>query len=235
MRKTLKQLGRDTGYLLAGLPIAIPAFVITVVGVAAGVATAVVWIGVPVLAATLLAMRGMAAAGREQLAEVTGESVPRPRHKQARPGASGLRRLLTAVADGQSWMNLLWSVINFPVAILGFVVAATWWAATVASLVYPLYGWIFRRLFGSDGDGMEYATRWLGWGDSYLAVAALGFLGGLVLAVLLPLALRGCALMQAGIARSLLTGLAENGSPRLDREQRLDSESTRVRDRIARA
>lgn len=229
-----KQLGTDTAYLLGSFPVALPAFVIAVAGFAAGVGTAVVWIGVPILAATLLAMRGLAAAGRAPLEAVTGHEVAAPRYKRAPADASALRRFLTAATDGQSWLNLLWGVVNFPIAVAGFAVAVSWWAATVASLAYPLYGWIIRRAVGEDGSGLEYATDWLGWGDSYLAISVLTVIGGVVMALLLPLILRGFALTQAGLGRGLLASLSEAEQPQsrddLMRQMgTLDDELARVR------
>ncbi len=243
MNKAFKQVGVDTAYLLSSFPIAFPAFVIAVTGFALGIGTAVIWIGVPILAATLLAMRGLAAAGRVQLPAVLGTAVARPNYKRAPAGASPLRRFLTAVTDGQSWLNLLWAVINFPIAVAGFVLTVAWWATTVSAITYPLYGWIIDRAVGEgDGNGIEYATRWLGWGDSYGAVAGLTFLGGLVLALLLPLVLRGSALVQAFIGQALLASLPEFASEdpqsRDDLERRIgtiDEELARVREQLTRA
>ena len=232
MNKIFKQLGADSGYLLSSFPIAIPAFVITVTGFAAGLGTAVVWVGVPILAATLFAMRGLAAAGRSQLGAVLNRPIAAPRYKQAPAEASALRRFLTPLADGQSWLNLLWGLVNFPLAIAGFAVAVSWWAATVGSLTYPLYAWVIRRAAG--GDGLEYATRWLGWGDSYAALSTLSVLGGLVMALLLPLVLRGLALTQAGLGRGLLASLSETDAPHGPvRTAAFDAEVTRVQDRLS--
>lgn len=235
MNKIFKQLGADSAYLLSSFPIALPAFVITVAGFAAGIGTAVVWVGVPILAATLFAMRGLAAAGRSQLGAVLRQPINPPRYKRAAEDASALRRYLTPLHDGQSWLNLLWGLVNFPLAVAGFCVALTWWVATVASLAYPLYAWIIRRAVG-EGDGLEYATRWLGWGDSYAALSTLAVLGGLIMALLLPLVLRGFALTQAGLSRGLLASLTENDAPHGPvRTPAIDAEVTRVQERLSAA
>ncbi|GAA2269551.1 hypothetical protein GCM10009853_023940 [Glycomyces scopariae] len=235
MNSIFKQLGADSAYLLSSFPIALPAFVITVTGFAAGVGTAVVWVGVPILAATLLAMRGLAAAGRFQLESVLGRPVHPPRYRRAPEGASALRRFLTPLTDGQSWLNLLWGLVNFPLAVAGFAVALSWWAATVASLAYPLYAWAIRRAT-DDGDGLHYATEWLGWGDSYLAVSALAVAGGLVMALLLPLVLRGFALTQAGLSRGLLASMTDAEHPHGPvRSALADAEVTRVQGRLSQA
>ncbi|WP_051703774.1 sensor domain-containing protein [Glycomyces sp. NRRL B-16210] len=233
MNKIFKQLGADTGYLLASLPIALPAFLITVTGLAAGLSTLVIWIGTPILAATLFAMRGLAAAGRGQLAAVTGRPATAPHYRHTE--STGARRFLAPLADGQSWLNLLWGLVNFPVALAGFVAALAWWAATLASLTYPLYAWAIRRATG-EGDGLEHATRWLGWGDSYAATAALAVLGGLVLALFLPLVLRGFALVQAGLANGLLASLTEHDTPHHPvRTTTADAEITRVQEQLSAA
>ncbi|MCD0442289.1 sensor domain-containing protein [Glycomyces sp. A-F 0318] len=233
MNKIFKQLGADSGYLLSAFPIALPAFVITVTGFSVGLGTAVIWIGVPILAATLFAMRGLAAAGRSQLPAVLNRPVPPAHYKRAPESASALRRYLTPLADGQSWMNLLWGLVNFPLAILGFTVALSWWAATLASLTYPLYAWVIRRATG-EGEGLEYATRWLGWGDSYAALSTLAVLGGLVMALLLPLILRGLALTQAWLARGLLASISEADAPHGPvRTREFGDEVTRVQERLA--
>lgn len=208
MRTTLRQLGVDTGYLISMFAIALPAFIIGVVGTLLGVGTAVIWIGVPIAASTMFAMRGMAAAGRSMLPAVLRREVPRPRYKQAPEGASALRRFLTALTDGQSWLNILWAVTVLPVAIAGFAIAIAWWSVLLATLSYPLWGWIIIAATGESGQGLEYATRWLGWGESYLAMSALTLCGAVVMALTIVPVLRGMAMSEALIGKGMLTSLS---------------------------
>lgn len=209
MRTTLRQLGIDTGYLLSMFFIALPAFIIGVTGTALGVGTAVIWIGVPIAAATLFAMRGMAAAGRSMLPAVLRRELPRPRYKRAREDASVLRRYLTPLTDGQSWLNVLWAVAVLPIAITGFAVAISWWCATAATLLYPAYSWIIDAATNGDNDdGLQYATVWLGWGDSYLARSILAMIGGVIMALTLVPVLRGLALAQAYVGKGMLTSIS---------------------------
>lgn len=205
MKTILKRIGLDSAYLLSSFPIALPAFVIAVTGFAAGAGLAVVWVGVAVLAVTLHAARGFGAIGRAQLAAVLDEELPAPHYAQPPQRASRLRRFLNPITCIQSWLNLLWSVIAFPVAVFGFCVALSWWVAALGTLTWPLYGWIIDRAGGEHG--LHEATRWLGLDDSYAAASLVSLMGGLVLALLLPLVLRGAALMQASLARAMLASL----------------------------
>ncbi|GAB3222877.1 sensor histidine kinase [Glycomyces halotolerans] len=208
MRNRLRQLGIDTGYNLSSFPIALAAFVLTVVGLSTGMGTMAIWVGVPILAAMMLAMRGVAAAGRAQIPMVLGRKLSKPRYRQAPPDSSGLRRFLTVLIDGQSWLNMLWGVVIFPVAVVAFAVTIAWWSATVTALFYPVYGWIIWLAVGSEDQGLVYATEWLGWGDSYFTAALLSFISGLVMAAVLVPLVRGLALAQGHIGRGLLTSVS---------------------------
>ncbi|HLM07868.1 MAG TPA: hypothetical protein VK402_22045 [Blastococcus sp.] len=54
----LRQLGVDNGYALVSFPVVVGFVVVT--GLSVGVGLLVIWVGVAVLAATLLAARGLA-------------------------------------------------------------------------------------------------------------------------------------------------------------------------------
>lgn len=108
----LRQLGVDTGYTLAAFPVAIAAFVVVVTGLAAGVGLLIVWVGVAVLAVTLLAARGFAAVERAWLPAVLDRPVPRPAYLVAE--GRSVRRLLTPVRDPQTWLDALHAVVRFP-------------------------------------------------------------------------------------------------------------------------
>lgn len=208
MRKTLRQLGIDSAYNFSSFPIVLPAFIISLVGFCLGIGTAIIWIGVPIMATTLLTMRGLAAAGRAQITSVIHREITGPRYKRAKPDSSALRRFLTTLTDGQSWLNLLWAITAFPVSIVGFSVTIAWWSASLVTLTWPLYGWIIWLAAGSENTGPYYAAKWLGWGESYIAAAVVAFLAGVILTMALPWVVRGLALAQGWIGKGMLTSLS---------------------------
>ncbi|MEV6980334.1 sensor domain-containing protein [Sphaerisporangium sp. NPDC051017] len=204
MTSLFKRLGTDTLYTLLGFPLAVLSFCLLLPGLAAGIGTTVVWVGLPVLALTLMVARGMANIERSRLPAIIGRPVTLPRRKRAPAGARWPRRAIQPLLDGQSWLDLLHGIVAFPVAIVTFVVTVTWWAVALAGLTYPLYGWITSSI-----PGNVQLPELLGLGSGYI-VDSLFHVGlGAIFGLTLPFVVRGAAMLQAGLGRALLVGVAE--------------------------
>ncbi|MBB6348755.1 sensor histidine kinase [Nonomuraea muscovyensis] len=204
MRSLTRRVLLDTRYTLVGFPTAVIGFVLMVAGVAAGAGTVVVWVGVPVLAGTLMMARGFADAERGWLADVLRRPPVRPRYKPAPEGAGRFRRLVNPLTSGQSWLDLLHCLLNFPIAVASFSLTVTFWAVPLLALTYPLYGLVTSRI----PNNVELPEL-LGFGDGYVTNAVFYVLLGLVFLLILPFATRMSALLRAGLGRALLTGVAE--------------------------
>ncbi|WP_327580584.1 sensor domain-containing protein [Nonomuraea sp. NBC_00507] len=204
MRSLTRRVLLDTRYTLVGFPTAVIGFVLMIAGFSAGVGTAVVWIGVPLLAGTLMVARGFADAERGWLSDVLKRPPVRPRYKPAPPGAGRFRRLINPLTSGQSWLDLLHGILNFPFAILSFVLTVVFWAIPLAGLTWPLYGFITMRI-----PGNTELPELLGLGDGYVVNSVFYLSIGLVFTLLMPIMVRGAALIRAGLGRALLTGVAE--------------------------
>ncbi|KAB8193145.1 sensor histidine kinase [Nonomuraea phyllanthi] len=204
MRSRMRRVLLDTRYTLVGFPTAVIGFVIMLAGFAAGVGTTIVWVGVPLLAATLLAARGFADAERGWLSDVLKRPPVRPRYKPAPPGAGRFRRLVNPMTSGQSWLDLLHGIVNLPFAIVSFVLTVVFWAVPLAGLTYPLYGLITSRI-----PGNVELPELLGLGSGYTVNSFYYVSLGLIFMLILPFAVRGSALLRAGLGRALLTGVAE--------------------------
>ncbi len=200
----LHQLGVDSGYTLTGFPVAIAAFVVVVTGLSAGAGLLVVWVGVAVLAGTLLAARGFAAVERAWLPAVLGRPVPQPAYlvAQGRP----VRKLLTPLRDPQTWLDALHAVVRFPLAVVAFVVTVVFWSGAVGGITYAAYDWALPN--PSDDPDNQDLLELLGHESTAGRRIALYTLLGLVFAVLLPFVVRGVALAQAQLGRVLLTSRA---------------------------
>jgi signal transduction histidine kinase len=189
---------RGYGYLLGGLPLCIVAFVIAVVGFAAGIGTIVVWLGLPILAGTLRASRGLAGVERRGAEWATGRPLP-PHYYRERRGR-GIGRLFSMLADPQSWRDVLHAVVAFPVRVAMFVIAVVWTVGGLGSVLYITWQW---ALPDDDGDGGLF---WLIFGYEFrLGEIALNTALGVIMVATAPLVIRGLVAARAGLARGLLT------------------------------
>ncbi|MBN9110535.1 MAG: sensor domain-containing protein [Pseudonocardia sp.] len=193
------RVGRELRYLIGGLPLSIVAFVVAIAGFAAGVSTVVVWVGVPVLAATLRATRGLARVERRSTETVLGR--PLPPHHYRTPSGTGLGRMVSSLAEPQSWRDLLHAVVGFPVRLTCFIVGVVWAATGLGSALAVT--WMWSLPYGDDGVNGLYGL--LTGADSRFVDIAITTVAGLVLLAALPWVLRLLVAARAGLARGLLT------------------------------
>ncbi|MFD0472839.1 sensor domain-containing protein [Nonomuraea thailandensis] len=137
MRTLRHRLATDTRYTLLGLPMAVLHFAVVVVGISAGLGTAVVFVGLPILAATAAAARNLADFERVALPGVLGRPVARPAYRPAPAWAGWFRRTMNPLAGGQAVLDLLYGIIAFPISLAAAVVSAVWWAGALAGLTFP--------------------------------------------------------------------------------------------------
>ncbi|WP_446217080.1 sensor histidine kinase [Micromonospora sp. IBHARD004] len=203
-RSVPRQLLRDSGYVLLGLPLALAGFVIVVAGISLSAGLLVTTVGLPVLAGTLYVARGLADIERLRLPAVLRQPRVRPEYLVPEPGAKLWRRVFVPMRDAQSWLDLAHGLLKLLVALPTVVLLLVWWAVAVAGTLYGGYDWAIPR--GPDDQDL---SQLLGMGDGAGARIALNTALGVFCLFTLPLLARACALLQAGLARSLLTGVAE--------------------------
>lgn len=199
----LRQLGHDTAYVLLGFPLGIIAFVLMVTGLSVGLGVLVIVIGIPILTATVFVARGLAEVERVRIGPVLHVPRVRVRYRAAGPDGGFWRRLLTPLADIQSWLDVLYGVLRFPVGITTFVIVVTWWAVALGGLTYFLWDWSLPH----DPDNYEIAEI-LGFADTATNRISIYLVIGVVFTFTLPFVTRAVALFEAWLARALLTGVA---------------------------
>ncbi|GAY08535.1 sensor histidine kinase [Pseudonocardia sp. N23] len=197
-RGGLARVGRELRYLIGGLPLSIVAFVVAVAGFAAGVSTVVVWVGVPILAATLRAARGLARVERRSTETVLGR--PLPPHHYRTPSGTGLGRMVSSLAEPQSWRDVLHAVAGFPVRLTCFVVGVVWAVAGLGATL--ALTWMWSLPYDAEFSGL-YGL--LTGNDSRLVDIGITTVAGIVLLVTLPWVLRLLVAARTGLARGLLT------------------------------
>ncbi|MET9022321.1 sensor domain-containing protein [Actinopolymorpha sp. NPDC004070] len=193
------RLGGRSIYVLAGFPLAIVRFVVLIVLFLFGVGTAVTFLGLPVLAGTMKVARGFAAVDRARLSRVQGWPARRPAYVGGHPHTR-VGRMLAPLRQGQSWADWGHGVLGLFPAVLGFAFTLLWWAGTVAGLTAFAYIWILDRTTGYEGLGTLLRIS-----DAWQFDAAINTAAGLIFLFTLPAVVRGCAELEAALARAMLT------------------------------
>ena len=204
VRDNIRQLGIDTGYVILGLPLAIASFVVVVTGLSAGLGLLITVIGVPVLAATLFAVRLFADIERLRIPAVLNRPRVRPTYRAAEPGVGVWKKIVTPITQVQFWLDAAHAVLQFPVAVTTFSVVVSWWSVAIAGTLTIAWDWSIPR--GPDNRSL---AQLIGLGDSTFARIGLQTGLGLLCLITLPFVVRGCAWISAAFSRLLLTGVAE--------------------------
>ncbi|HEY7124641.1 MAG TPA: sensor domain-containing protein [Ktedonobacterales bacterium] len=132
-----KQTYRNIAYLLLSLPLGTFYFVLLVTGLCVGASTVVVWIGIPVLAVTMLLWRGLGNFERTLAVNLLGMDVlPFSAPPPAR--LSWMRRMLAYARDPLTWKSLVYLFLEFPFGIFFFTVTVTFLATSLALLLFPV-------------------------------------------------------------------------------------------------
>jgi len=228
MRQLVRQLGRDTAYVLAGFPLAIVSFVVLVTGFALGMGLLITVIGFPVLAVTLLTARALADLQRIQLPAILHDARVRPVYAETPPGAGFWRRVSNPIRQGQSWLDLVHGVLSLIPATIAFSLVVTWWAGALGGTLFFAYDWALPH----PPDNYELHEL-LGLADTATNRILFNTAIGLFFLLTLPLVVRGSALMKAYLARGLLNGVAALRGRIVDLEQQraaaMSAEATALR------
>ncbi|HJQ45892.1 MAG TPA: sensor domain-containing protein [Amycolatopsis sp.] len=159
-------------FLLLSLPLGIAGFVGVVTLGAVGLATAIVWMGLPVLAVLLVLSRATARLERARVQTLLGAYVVTPYRPMP---ATGLRaRWRTRLLDGATWRDMAYLILLLPIGIAEFTLVVTLWSAGLSLATLPIYARYLppdTHIFGySDPQSTVETLPWVALG--VLIVAA---------------------------------------------------------------
>ena len=217
-----RQFYRNTLYLLLSFPLGLCYFVFLVTGIALGIGTLIIWIGVPILLLTISAWWQLAGFERRMAIHWLGVTISPLAFASSAQQAKFWQSAQMLLTNEMTWKTLAYLLIKFPLGLCSFVVTVTLFSLTlsitIVSLVLGLLTAPFVLLYTllwSESDMRISARR-------YLLFASLGF--GLTLLTLHVL--NGLAFVSGQLARSML-GMSDDAI-RLE-EARAVAEQERIR------
>jgi len=198
-RHWLGRLGKDTIYLVTGLPMGVLTFTVAVTGWSTGLGLLITLLGFPVLLVTALALRGLSHVERGRAQLVVDEPLV-ARYRE--PGAPGLwARFKSTLSDPQNWRDLAWALLLLPVGIAGFTIAVTAIATVLGLIFAPAWTWALWDSSDPVDLGVFHVT------DIWTAFAATGI--GIAAAPLGLALVRGSAAAIGALAQALLAPRTE--------------------------
>ncbi|MBB4685904.1 sensor domain-containing protein [Amycolatopsis jiangsuensis] len=190
-------LGGSVAFLLLNLPLGILSFSLITALTAAGLGTAIVWLGIPLLGALVLLVRGAARMERARVFALLDTYIDRPYLPLPPEGLR--RRWTTRVRDGATWRDLAYFFLLFPLGLVEFVLVVTFWAAGLGLAALPVY---YRFLPDGAWFFPGYDVRWITV-DSTVAALPWAALGVLLIALAAALT-RSLASLHCGFAVRML-------------------------------
>ena len=201
-----RQLGRDAAFLLLSGPLSLLAFYLLVPLTALGVVTTIIWVGLLLLIIDLSIAGGFANMARLAVARVDGREPVPGGYLISEPGTSARRRLFRRLRDPQRWMDLLWTIVYFPVSLVTWILTVVWLALAVGGLLAPIADVITESILGDQRQGLAHL---LGLQPELLWDIGFNLTCGIVFSLTAPAVLRGLAAMQTGLTRAMLSWRSE--------------------------
>jgi signal transduction histidine kinase len=127
-------------YLVLALPLAVAEFTFLVTAISFGIGTAVTLIGIPVLIGTVWAWRWIAELERRLIGRLIGVEIPSP-YRPDPPQEHWWTRIAARLSDPATWKDLAFLLLQLPLGILSFTIAASVIGVGLGGLLAPAYYW----------------------------------------------------------------------------------------------
>ncbi|MFC0531667.1 sensor histidine kinase [Phytohabitans kaempferiae] len=197
------RFGHELAYAIGSGPIVAAGVAFTVLGLLASAVLAVVFVGLPLLAAVVAGARQLggweADRGRRLLRLDLGLPAPPP-------SADGFwPRLRASVSDPAGWRTMLLFVLKLPIAIVAFCLALGGCGVGLVLATYPSWFWLGSPTRYEDGPARSATKMTIGdlYLDTWPEAIAVGALG-LFLLLLTPWLVHAVLVPDRLLAKALL-------------------------------
>ncbi|MET9362983.1 sensor domain-containing protein [Streptomyces sp. NPDC006632] len=192
---------REFGYLLLSMPISVVLFCWAVVMVSMSAGLLVTFVGIPLMAVSLLGCRAFGVMERARARALLGVEIAEPRSVRSRGGV--MAWVGGILKSGVSWRHLLYSVVHFPWALFAFITSVTTWTVGWTLLSYPLWQWVFPAYTNQDGIQVYGGDKHNVYLDTPATVALTAAVG-LLITLVVPWLIRALAAMDKVLVVGLL-------------------------------
>jgi hypothetical protein len=204
----------NIAFLLLSFPLGLLYFLVTIIGFVVGMSTLILWIGLPILFATLVLVRSMATIERRMATHLLHVSFPYQQLSHDMPQKGFWGRFGSILRDPLTWTSTFYMILKLPVGIISFTLALVLPIVSLAITLLPLVYLVnllvntilLKNGIQSTGIIIPYFIEVHGQFD--IVMFARSFIGipiGLAFWLATCFLLNGLALLSGEIARGLLS------------------------------
>jgi hypothetical protein len=125
-------------YLLISLPLGIASFVFVVAGLATGLGTLIVRIGIPVLLLTFAGIRGLMAVERTMMRNLLRTYIPVLKHRLPDETRSAVDRVRELAFSGETWRGVFYMTTKLGFGIVSFTLCCVLISVPLSMILSPL-------------------------------------------------------------------------------------------------
>lgn len=125
-------------FLLLSLPLGILYFTAIITGFSLGVGTLVIWIGLPILFATLFLVRGLAEMERRMVSSLLRMPMPYQSPEPHELHQGFLKRFGKILTDPYTWTSMIYMLLKLPLGILNFTLVVALVSVSLSLTFMPL-------------------------------------------------------------------------------------------------
>lgn len=200
-------------FLLLAFPLGLLYFLVVIIGFSVGVSTLVVWVGLPILFATVVLIHGMATIERYMVTSLLHLPIAYRERQHEEASRGFLRRFGSILRDPFTWTGALYMLLKLPLGIISFTLALVLPITSIAITFMPVAYLInllvnmilLKNGIQSSGEIIPYFIEVRG--DFDLVMFARSFIGvpvGLAFCVFTHFLLNGLARLSGELARAML-------------------------------
>jgi hypothetical protein len=204
----------NIAFLLLSFPLGLLYFLVTIIGFVVGMSTLILWIGLPILFATLVLVRSMATIERRIATHLLHVSFPYLQLSHDMPQKGFWGRFGSILRDPLTWTSTFYMILKLPLGIVSFTLALVLPIVSLAITLLPLVYLVnllvntilLKNGIQSTGIIIPYFIEVHGQFD--IVMFARSFIGipiGLAFWLATCFLLNGLALLSGEIARGLLS------------------------------
>ena len=128
---------RSAAYLLFHFPIGLAYFVGLTVALSVAAGTLIIWVGVVVLALTMILWRVAATLERKLVRAAFDIEIPQP-YRPLPAGGNLFKKWRAMAGDAATWKDLLYLYLVFPLSTVEFVLSVALWSASAGLIAEPV-------------------------------------------------------------------------------------------------